>query len=108
MKLSEHIGSLVREHKEQSIDALRFLEHKLIPQTLSTFLSIKSDENLRAAQSPLASHHAKKGRSPAKGSKGHKLLLSKEKELAADRRLKRYNIITLLDKLHEAMNGVKN
>ena len=108
MKLSEHIGSLVREHKEQSIDALRFLEHKLIPQTLSTFLSIKSDENLCAAQSPLASHHAKKGRSPAKGSKGHKLLLSKEKELAGDRRLKRYNIITLLDKLHESLNGIKN
>ena len=49
----------------------------------------------------------KKGRSPQKGSKGHKLLVSREKELAADRRLKRYNLVTLVDTLHEMLSGIK-
>lgn len=56
--------------------------------------------------SPLSKHHAKKGRSPPKGSKGRKLLESREREMAADRRLKRFNIIMTLDKLYEAYDGV--
>ena len=56
--------------------------------------------------SPLAKHHQQKGRSPAKGSKGRKLLEKKEKEFAAERRIKRFNIVTQIDKLYDAFDGV--
>ena len=79
----------------------------MVPQLLNSLISIKRNEIAMALQSPLAKHHAKKGRSPAKGSKGRKLLERKEKEKAAERRLKRYNIVTLLDKLYDAFDGVK-
>ena len=36
------------------------------------------------------------------------MLLAKDKELASDRRLKRFNVITLIDRLYEVMQGVKN
>ena len=78
-----------------------------MPQTLNAFISIKNEEIKQATQSPLSAINMKKGRSPQKGSKGHKLLVSREKELAADRRLKRFNLVTLVDTLHEMLNGIK-
>ena len=108
MKLSEHIGTLVKEHKERSVAIMRFVEQTLVPQTLQALLTIKTEESGRAANNALSTHHAKKGRSPAKNSKGYKLLVGKEKELAADRRLKRFNIVTLLEKLHDVMDGVRH
>ena len=108
MKLSEHIGTLVKEHKERSVAIMRFVEQTLVPETLQALIAIKTEENGRAGKSALSSHHARKGRSPAKNSKGYKLLVGKEKELAADRRLKRFNIVTLLDMLHEVMDGVRH
>ena len=51
--------------------------------------------------------NAKKGRSPAKNTKGYKLLVGKDNELKADRKLKRFNCISLLEKLYEALDGVK-
>ena len=56
---------------------------------------------------PLSTSNVKKGRSPKKNSKGYKLLLGKEKELTADRKLKRFNYITLLEKLFVALDGVR-
>lgn len=109
MKLSDHIGQIVGENKEKSIGMMRFVEQTVVPQSLGSFLAIKREEQIHAMQSPLANQHAgKKGRSPVKGSKGHKLLMNKEKELAAERRLKRFNIISLLEKLFDALDGVKN
>ena len=108
MKLSEHIGEIVRDNKERSMGMLRFVEQTIVPQSLNTFLAIKNEENKSATSNTLSLMAAKKGRSPVKGSKGQKLLLRKEKELAADRRLKRFNIVTLLEKLHEMLDGHKN
>ena len=79
-----------------------------MPSALNQLIDIKKDEIARAVQNPLSTQNAKKGRSPQKGSKGHKLLLAKDKELASDRRLKRFNIISLIDKLYNVMHGVKN
>ena len=62
---------------------------------------------MQATRSPLNGINAKKGRSPAKGSKGRKLLERKEQEMAAERRLKRFNIVTILDKLYDAFDGVR-
>ena len=104
MKLNEHVGEIVREHKD-SFEVMRFMQQTIVPQTLNAFINIKREEVTRAAQSPLNAINAKKGRSPVKGSKGHKLLLGKEKELAADRRLKRFNLVSILDKLYQVLNG---
>jgi hypothetical protein len=106
MGLCEQMGTIVRENKEKSMGILRLTEQTIIPQSLSTFLGIKNEENKSALTTPLS--QTKKGRSPAKGSKGYNFLLSKEKELASDRRLKRFNIVTLLEKLHEMLDGHKN
>ena len=78
-----------------------------MPSVLTELLTIKKEEIELALKSPLSAHNVKKGRSPKKGSKGYKLLIGKENELQADRKLKRYNIVSLLEKLYEALDGVK-
>ena len=108
MKLVEHIGLLVQEHKERSLAILRFVEQTVAPQALNQLIAIRREELAHATQNPLSAQNVKKGRSPKKGSKGHKLLLAKDKELASDRRLKRFNVISLIDKLYEVMHGVKH
>ena len=49
--------------------------------------------------------HKHKGRSPVRGSKGRKLLNKMAPEMEAEIKIKRYNLVTLLDKLFEALNG---
>ena len=80
----------------------------MVPQVLASFLAIKREEVNHALKNPLSAKNVKKGRSPQKGSKGHKLLLAKDKELAAERKLKRFNIIDLIDKLYTCMEGVRH
>ena len=54
MKLSEHIGSLIYEHKERSMGIMRFVEQTIVPQTLSVLISVKKEEITHATQNPLS------------------------------------------------------
>ena len=64
MKLFDHMGSLVNEHKERSMGIMRFVEQSILPSALNQLIDIKKDEIARAVQNPLSSQNAKKGRSP--------------------------------------------
>ena len=55
-------------------------------------------------QKNLLSNPRIKGHSPKPGSKGRKLLEKKGKETDADLKVKRFNIISLLEKLHTALD----
>ena len=41
LKLSHHIGELVADHKETSVEITQYIEENLIPETLATYISMK-------------------------------------------------------------------
>jgi hypothetical protein len=63
MKLNEHIGEMVHQHRD-SFEVMRFVQQSIVPQTLNAFINIKREEITHAAQSPLNAINVKKGRSP--------------------------------------------
>ena len=102
MHLANTVAFMLAEHVD-STTITKLVLDTILPQILTTFINLKHDELTKASQGPIA--HAHKGRSLAKGSKGRKLIDNKAHEMAAGRKIKRFNLVTLLDQLYEAFNG---
>ena len=82
---------------------MQYVEETVIPETLQQYTQIK-----KAEVQQLAVKNPRKGaisqRSPDRKVKN----MNRDVEQAADRRLKRNLIVSLLDKLHEALDGAVN
>ena len=104
MGLGGQIARIVEQNKETSTEICNYVEGILVPQILAQMLALKKEEQDKISRSPMKQPRLKK---PMPGSKGHNLLQRKEKEAELDLKMKRYNIINLVERLHRALEETK-
>ena len=104
MGLGEQIAKIVADNREVSNEICNYVQVTLLPQLLGQVLALKKLEQIKSSQSP---NPRLRGKSPKPGSKGQKLLNRKKEEQEADLKVKRYNIINLVERLYRALDGTK-
>ena len=106
MGLGEQIAKIVADNKELSNEICNYVQVTLLPQLLGQVLALKKGEQMKSSQSPIQNPRLR-GKSPKLGFKGQKLLNKKKEEQEADLKVKRYNIINLVERLYRALDGTQ-